>query len=101
MSHSTIGGCHAETVHRGSGSLRRWSCLRFAVRGDQREGPREITIWEGLWSNASVSVANLAATPLYQEVMRRTGIDVTFIHPAQGQERESFNLMIASNDLPI
>ena len=64
------------------------------------EGPREITIWEGLWSNASVSVANLAETPLYQEVMRRTGIDVTFIHPAQGQERESFNLMIASNDLP-
>ena len=64
------------------------------------EGPREVTIWEGLWANASVSVANLAETPLYQEVMRRTGVDVTFIHPAQGQERESFNLMIASNDLP-
>lgn len=64
------------------------------------EGPREITIWEGLWYNAAVTVANLAETPLYQEVMRRTGIDVTFIHPAQGQETESFNLMIASNDLP-
>ena len=45
-------------------------------------------------------MANLAETPLYQEVMRRAGVDVTFIHPAQGQERESFNLMIASNDLP-
>ena len=64
------------------------------------EGSRELTIWEGLWANASVSVTNLAETPLYQEVMRRTGIDVTFIHPAQGQEREAFNLMIASNDLP-
>ena len=64
------------------------------------EGSREITIWEGLWANASVSVTNLAETPLYQEVIRRTGIDVTFIHPAQGQEREAFNLMIASNDLP-
>ena len=64
------------------------------------EGPRELTIWEGLWYNAAVSVSNLAETPLYQEVMSRTGVDVTWIHPAQGQERESFNLMIASNDLP-
>ena len=76
--------------------------LVFASATEERasEGPRELTIWEGLWHNASVSVANLAETPLYQEVMRRTDIDVTFIHPAQGQEREAFNLMIASNDLP-
>ena len=32
--------------------------------------------------------------------MRRTGVEVTFIHPAQGQEQESFNLMFACNDLP-
>jgi putative aldouronate transport system substrate-binding protein len=64
------------------------------------EEPRELTIWEGLWYNAAVSVPSLAETPLYQEVMRRTGVDVTWIHPAQGQEQESFNLMIASNDLP-
>ena len=64
------------------------------------EEPRELTIWEGLWYNAAVSVSSLAETPLYQEVMRRTGVDVTWIHPAQGQGQESFNLMIASNDLP-
>lgn len=64
------------------------------------EGPRELTIWEGLWYNASVSVASLDETPLYQEVQRRTGVDVTWIHPPQGQEEEQFNLMIASNDLP-
>jgi putative aldouronate transport system substrate-binding protein len=64
------------------------------------DGPRELTIWEGLWYNSSVSVASLDETPLYQEVQRRTGIDVTWIHPPQGQEEEQFNLMIASNDLP-
>ena len=76
--------------------------LVYAAPADESsaEGPRELTIWEGLWHNASVSVTNLAETPLYQEVMRRTGIDVTFIHPAQGQETEAFNLMIASNELP-
>ena len=64
------------------------------------DGLRELSVWEGLWYNAAVSVSSLAETPLYQEVMRRTGVEVTFIHPAQGQEQESFNLMIASNDLP-
>jgi putative aldouronate transport system substrate-binding protein len=63
-------------------------------------GARELTIWESLWPNTSVSVSSLDETPLYQEVQARTGIDVTWIHPAQGQEDEQFNLMIASNDLP-
>lgn len=61
---------------------------------------RELTIWEGLWANASVSVSTLDDTPLYKEVQKRTGIDVTWIHPPQGQENENFNLMIASNELP-
>ena len=89
--------------------MKTFACLAVALCGagllfaspsgeTTAEGPRELTIWEGLWHNASVSVTNLAETPLYQEVMRRTGIDVTFIHPAQGQDREAFNLMIASND---
>lgn len=29
-----------------------------------------------------------------------TGIDIEFIHPPVGQEKEQFNIMIASNDLP-
>lgn len=62
--------------------------------------PRELTVWETLWFNASVSVAALQETPLYQEVERRTGIKVTWIHPAAGQETEAFNLMVASQDFP-
>ncbi|TFH06311.1 MAG: extracellular solute-binding protein, partial [Spirochaetales bacterium] len=64
------------------------------------DGPRELVIWEELWYNTSVSFPTLAETPLYQEVMKRTGIDVSWIHPPQGQTAEQFNLMIASNDLP-
>ena len=71
--------------------------------GGEGEGSaeaREVTVWEGLWANAAVSVTNLAETPLYKEAMKRTGIDVTWLHPPQGQESEHFNLMIASNELP-
>ncbi len=37
---------------------------------------------------------------LYKELMKRTNTDITFIHPAAGQAKEKFNLMITSNDLP-
>lgn len=77
--------------------------MLFAA-GEQEEGAaaaeRELTIWEDLWYNASVSVSSLAETPLYKEVMDRTGITVEWIHPPQGQADENFNLMIASNELP-
>lgn len=62
--------------------------------------PKEIKVWEGLWNNTAVSATTLADTPLYKDVQKRTGVKVTFIHPPQGQENESFNLMIASNELP-
>ena len=69
-------------------------------QGEQSSAARELTVWEGLWANAAVSVTTLADTPLYKEAMRRTNINVTWIHPPQGQENENFNLMIASNELP-
>ena len=36
----------------------------------------------------------------YQYIQEKTGVDLQFIHPAQGQEREQFNLMMVSGDLP-
>jgi len=36
----------------------------------------------------------------YQELERRTGIKIKWIHPAMGNESEQLNLLIASGDLP-
>lgn len=36
----------------------------------------------------------------YQVMEERTGIHMDFIHPPAGQEREQFNLIVASGDLP-
>jgi putative aldouronate transport system substrate-binding protein len=36
----------------------------------------------------------------YQELEKRTGVKVSFQHPATGSEKEQFNLMIASGKLP-
>ena len=70
------------------------------AEGGGAGGARELTIWEDLWANSAVSVSTLDETPMYIEAQRRLDIDVTWIHPPQGQAQEQFNLLIASNDLP-
>lgn len=60
----------------------------------------ELTYWLGLNTNVSSTVSNLGDTIYAQELQKRTGVKVKYIHPALGQESESFSLMVASNDLP-
>jgi len=62
--------------------------------------PVTLTIWAPLNSSASKHITSYndnAAIKKYQEA---TGVTVKFIHPAIGQEREQFNLMMASGELP-
>jgi putative aldouronate transport system substrate-binding protein len=62
--------------------------------------PRRISVYDGLWENIATLVNDLNGTPLYQEVARRTGIEVEWVHPPAGGDQEFFNLMIAADDLP-
>ena len=59
-----------------------------------------LTYWMKLPGNIATSVANYAETPFAKEYMKRTGIEVTYTHPAQGQEDEALNLLLASGNLP-
>jgi putative aldouronate transport system substrate-binding protein len=61
---------------------------------------REITVWRELSETIAQTTPNLADIPLNVELEKRTGVKVTFIHPALGQADEQFNLLVASNDLP-
>lgn len=60
----------------------------------------ELTVWSELNATLSTRVTNFGDTELAKDLEERTGIKVTYIHPAQGQGSEQFNLMIASNELP-
>ncbi|MDF2922457.1 MAG: hypothetical protein K0R57_1371 [Paenibacillaceae bacterium] len=62
--------------------------------------PISLTYWSDLVANASASVTNLGQTEMYKELEKRTGVKVTFKHPAAGNVTEAFGLMIASRDLP-
>lgn len=58
-----------------------------------------LTIWTAVDPSVNYYGTNLAQTPLYQELMKKTGIKVEFKHPPLNQFQEQFNLMIASGDL--
>jgi ABC-type sugar transport system, periplasmic component len=37
---------------------------------------------------------------VYKQMMEKTGINIDFVHPAAGQDREEFSIMMASTELP-
>jgi putative aldouronate transport system substrate-binding protein len=60
----------------------------------------DLTYWEPLDGGVAQSYTSLGETPLYQELEKRTGIEVEFIHPPAGAGNEPFTLLLASGDLP-
>ena len=59
-----------------------------------------VTWWAPLHANVALVAKNLGDTAFAKELQKRTGVKIKFLHPASGQEREAFNLMLASGDLP-
>ena len=64
------------------------------------EKGEKITYWVQLNGNASANYTNLGDTEFGKALKEQTGIDVEFQHPAAGQEKEQFNLIIADGNLP-
>lgn len=68
---------------------------------DVKDGAEnKLTYWTGLNSALSQTVSNFGETPLVKELSKRLDVEVTYIHPPLGQEKEKFNLLIASNNMP-
>ncbi len=63
------------------------------------ETDAELTYWMGLNTNVSSTTSNMGNTEYAKKLYEKTGVKVKYIHPALGQEAESFSLMVASNDL--
>lgn len=56
--------------------------------------------WTPVHLSSVKIIKDFSESEVYKEKMKRTGINIEFIHPALGQEKEQYQLMIASNDLP-
>ncbi|WP_338016892.1 extracellular solute-binding protein [Paenibacillus antri] len=62
--------------------------------------PDEITYWVQLNANVAATMKDYGEIAAYKKVAELTGTKVTFQHPPVGQEKDQFNLMIASGELP-
>ena len=60
----------------------------------------KLTYWVQLNSNAAANYTNLGDTEFGKALQEQTGVDIEFQHPAAGQEKEQFNLIIADGNLP-
>lgn len=59
----------------------------------------KLTWWTPLAVNVSATSKSLNDTPFAKALIEQTGVEIEFIHPAQGQEAEQFNLLIASGKM--
>ena len=63
-------------------------------------GRETITWWVGLNSSTAQTVTNLGETPFAKALEEKFNVNIEFQHPAQGQDTEKFNIMIAMGNLP-
>lgn len=61
---------------------------------------KTLTYYVRMGSILAEVVADMNDTEYAKELIKRTGINIDFIHPPVGQEAEDFNLLLASNEFP-
>lgn len=59
-----------------------------------------LTYWRPWTSGISQYFNDYGETPVYQAIAERTGVNIEFIHPTIGEEKNQFNLMVASGQFP-
>ncbi|GIP46240.1 sugar ABC transporter permease [Paenibacillus sp. J45TS6] len=67
---------------------------------EQNEPLKSLTYWVDLFPDAAAVMKSYGEVTAWKEIQAKTGVEVNFQHPAQGQLGEQFNLMVASNKMP-
>ena len=60
----------------------------------------KLTYWMPMNAGAANFISSYDENPSYQKVQENTGVDIEFIHPADGTAKESLQIMLASGELP-
>ena len=64
------------------------------------ENGGKFTMFIGFSSIAAKYYTDLSESPTIKQWIRDTGIEVEFVHPPAGQEKDTFTLLASSNSLP-
>ena len=68
---------------------------QYPIKGENLK----LTYWMPINSGAAQFISSYEENPAYQLIQENTGVDIEFIHPATGTDKESFQLLMAG-DLP-
>lgn len=74
-----------------------------ASQAEAKDKPYEgvkLTWWTKLNANVSATYPNLGDTPWAKYIEEQTGIEIEYIHPTVGSEKEEFAILIASGEYP-
>jgi len=70
-------------------------------KGEKEEDePITFTYWVPVHTSSVKVIKDFSENEAYKEVMKQTYINLKFIHPALGQEKDQFQLLFVSHDLP-
>ncbi|MBR3934773.1 MAG: extracellular solute-binding protein [Clostridia bacterium] len=75
----------------------------FAACGEKKEASveGEYTYWGTLDTNVSETHSSYSELMMYQEMEKRTGVKVNFLHPTKGSTgSEAFQILLTSADMP-
>lgn len=68
--------------------------------GEEQPGTTELSMFVQLDPKTAASRKSLSEVPAVQEIEKRTGITIEFLHPAGNDLAEQLSLILAANDLP-
>lgn len=69
----------------------------YPIKG---EGIKKLSFWLPIQPAAAKYINNYKDQEVFQEISKQTGVEVEFIHPAVGQEKEQLGVLVASGNLP-
>jgi putative aldouronate transport system substrate-binding protein len=92
---SLVSGCKGKDAETGTDTNKSTGVVSYPIQTDVK-----LTYWTKLDPKVSPHSKTLGDTDFAKQLEKETGIKVEWQHPAQGQETEQFNIMIASRELP-
>lgn len=94
---TSAGGAESGTAESGAPGEAEGEKKEFSYPMSEGE---TLTWWQALNANVSTNFSSFGETPLARELTERTGVEVEYIHPPLGQEKEQLGLILADGDLP-
>lgn len=82
------------------GQSKETSSTSIDFKGYPISGEHEVSYWLSLNSNVSLTAKDLGETEFAKVLQEHTGVNIKFIHPPLGQEKEQLNILLSSNTLP-